>query len=60
MNGSQNVKLKGLKVGLSYRVRVVAYGHHDQPPHSSDELVVTVPGEAIPGMQPSSLRGRVG
>ncbi|XP_078804646.1 neuronal cell adhesion molecule isoform X27 [Oryzias latipes] len=43
VNGSQNVKLKGLKGGLSYRVRVVAYGHHDQPLHSSDELVVTVP-----------------
>ncbi|MEQ2313349.1 hypothetical protein AMECASPLE_001089 [Ameca splendens] len=42
VNGSQNVKLKGLKVGLSYRVRVVAKGHHEQPLHS-EELFVTVP-----------------
>lgn len=48
VNGSQNVKLKGLKVGLSYRVRVVAKGHRDQPLHSSEELLVTVPGEAVP------------
>ncbi|KAM4572579.1 neuronal cell adhesion molecule-like isoform 5-T6 [Odontesthes bonariensis] len=46
VNGSQNVKLKGLKVGLSYRVRVVAKGHHDQPPHRSEELLVTVPAVA--------------
>lgn len=49
VNGSQNVKLKGLKVGLSYRVRVVAKGHHEQPLHS-EELFVTVPGEARPGV----------
>ncbi|KAM4553706.1 neuronal cell adhesion molecule-like isoform 4-T6 [Fundulus diaphanus] len=42
VNGSQNVKLKGLKGGLSYRVRVVAQGHHEQPLHS-EELFVTVP-----------------
>uniref|UniRef100_A0A096LV94 Neuronal cell adhesion molecule n=1 Tax=Poecilia formosa TaxID=48698 RepID=A0A096LV94_POEFO len=42
VNGSQNVKLKGLKVGLSYRVRVVAKGHHEQLLHS-EELFVTVP-----------------
>ncbi|XP_027882210.1 neuronal cell adhesion molecule-like isoform X2 [Xiphophorus couchianus] len=42
VNGSQNVKLKGLKVGLSYRVRVVAKGHHEQP-LQSEELFVTVP-----------------
>ncbi|KAM4734193.1 LOW QUALITY PROTEIN: neuronal cell adhesion molecule-like [Anableps anableps] len=41
LNGSQNVKLKGLR-GLSYRVRVVAKGHHEQPLHS-EELFVTVP-----------------
>uniref|UniRef100_A0A1A8CIW8 Neuronal cell adhesion molecule n=1 Tax=Nothobranchius kadleci TaxID=1051664 RepID=A0A1A8CIW8_NOTKA len=45
VNGSQNVKLKGLKVGLSYRVRVVAKGHHDQPLHS-EELFVTLPAVA--------------
>ncbi|XP_061577032.1 neuronal cell adhesion molecule-like isoform X2 [Cololabis saira] len=46
VNGSQNVKLKGLKVGLSYRVRVVVKGHQDQPLHSSEELLVTVPAVA--------------
>ncbi len=47
VNGSQNVMLKGLKGGLSYRVRLVAKGHHDQPLHLSEELLVTVPGEAL-------------
>ncbi|KAM9753321.1 neuronal cell adhesion molecule-like isoform 2-T2 [Menidia menidia] len=45
-NGSQNVKLKDLKVGLSYRVRVVAKGRHDQSLHHSEELLVTVPAVA--------------
>ncbi|XP_042351445.1 neuronal cell adhesion molecule-like isoform X5 [Plectropomus leopardus] len=43
VNGSQNVMLKGLKGGLSYRVRLVAKGHHDQPLHRSEELLVSVP-----------------
>ncbi|KAF1386942.1 hypothetical protein PFLUV_G00100080 [Perca fluviatilis] len=43
VNGSQNVMLKGLKGGLSYRVRLVAKGHHDQPLHRSEELLVLVP-----------------
>lgn len=51
VNGSENVKLTGLKVGLPYRVRVVAIGHGDQPLHS-EELFVTVPGEALVGMKP--------
>nr|XP_046249523.1 neuronal cell adhesion molecule-like isoform X4 [Scatophagus argus] len=46
VNGSQNVMLKGLKGGLSYRVRLVAAGHHDQPLHLSEELLVTVPAVA--------------
>ncbi|XP_050929185.1 neuronal cell adhesion molecule isoform X4 [Lates calcarifer] len=46
VNGSQNVTLKGLKGGLSYRVRLVAKGHHDQPLHHSEELLVTVPAVA--------------
>ncbi|KAK1888492.1 Neuronal cell adhesion molecule [Dissostichus eleginoides] len=46
VNGSQNVMLKGLKGGLSYRVRLVAQGHHDQPLHHSEELVVSVPAVA--------------
>ncbi|XP_078023883.1 neuronal cell adhesion molecule-like isoform X4 [Epinephelus lanceolatus] len=46
VNGSQNVMLKGLKGGLSYRVRLVAKGHHDQPLHRSDELLVSIPAVA--------------
>ncbi|XP_041794434.1 neuronal cell adhesion molecule-like isoform X1 [Chelmon rostratus] len=46
VNGSQNIMLKGLKGGLSYRVRVVAKGHHDQPLHLSEEVLVTVPAVA--------------
>ncbi|XP_040018292.1 neuronal cell adhesion molecule isoform X1 [Gasterosteus aculeatus] len=46
VNGTQNVMLKGLKGGLSYRVRLVATGHHDQPLHRSDELLVSVPAVA--------------
>lgn len=46
VNGSQNFMLKGLKEGLSYRVRLVAKGHHDQPLHCSEELLVTVPAVA--------------
>uniref|UniRef100_A0A672JH06 Neuronal cell adhesion molecule n=1 Tax=Salarias fasciatus TaxID=181472 RepID=A0A672JH06_SALFA len=42
VNGSQNVMLKGLKGGLSYRVRLVTSGHHDRPLRS-EELVVTLP-----------------
>lgn len=55
VNGSQNVTLKGLKGGLSYRVRLVAQGHHDQPLHHSEELVVSVPGEAVPRWSPPPL-----
>ncbi|XP_047451795.1 neuronal cell adhesion molecule-like isoform X4 [Mugil cephalus] len=46
VNGSQNVMLKGLKGGLSYKVRLVAKGHRDQPLHCSKELVVKVPAVA--------------
>lgn len=47
VNGSQAYVLKGLKEGLSYRVRMVAKGHDDQAVlHQSEELLVTVPGEA--------------
>ncbi|XP_029951728.1 neuronal cell adhesion molecule-like isoform X3 [Salarias fasciatus] len=45
VNGSQNVMLKGLKGGLSYRVRLVTSGHHDRPLRS-EELVVTLPAVA--------------
>lgn len=57
VNGSQNVMLKGLKGGLAYRVRLVARGHHDQPLHHSEELVVKVPGEAVPGRSPPPWPG---
>lgn len=57
VNGSQNIMLKGLKGGLSYRVRLVARGHHDQPLHLSEELLVTVPGEAVPGRSPPPWSG---
>uniref|UniRef100_A0A8C8GPP1 Neuronal cell adhesion molecule n=1 Tax=Oncorhynchus tshawytscha TaxID=74940 RepID=A0A8C8GPP1_ONCTS len=50
VNGSQAYVLKGLKEGLSYRVRVVAKGHNDQAVlHQSEELLVTVP--AMPSRQ---------
>lgn len=55
MNNSQNVILRGLKEGLSYRVRLVARGHHDQPLHLSEELLVTVPGEAFSERSPPTL-----
>lgn len=57
VNGSQNFMLKGLKGGLSYRVRLVARGHHDQPLHLSEELLVTVPGEAVLGRAPPPRSG---
>lgn len=57
VNGTQNIMLKGLKGGLSYRVRLVAKGHHDQPLHHSEELLVTVPGEAVPGRLPQPWPG---
>ncbi|XP_041967082.1 neuronal cell adhesion molecule-like isoform X6 [Alosa sapidissima] len=46
VNGSQSYVLKGLKEGLAYRVRVVAWGHADQMVHSSEEIWVTVPAMA--------------
>lgn len=55
MNSSQTVILRGLKEGLSYRVRLVARGHHDQPLHLSEELLVTVPGEALLERSPPPL-----
>lgn len=55
VNSSQNVILRGLKEGLSYRVRLVARGHHDQPLHLSEELLVTVPGEALSERSPPPL-----
>lgn len=64
MNSSQTVMLRGLKEGLSYRVRLVARGHLDQPLRLSEELLVTVPGEAVserlpPPSAPSVVTGRM-
>lgn len=38
--------IKGLKPGTSYRVRVVARDPTDPTVHSTDEVLVAVPGEA--------------
>lgn len=38
--------IKGLKPGSSYRVRVVARDPADPTVHSTDEVLVAVPGEA--------------
>ncbi|XP_031438210.1 neuronal cell adhesion molecule a isoform X3 [Clupea harengus] len=49
VNGTQTHLIKGLKAGMTYRVRVVAKDHSDQTMHSTDELVITVP--AMPNTQ---------
>uniref|UniRef100_A0A8C7UMM9 Neuronal cell adhesion molecule n=1 Tax=Oncorhynchus mykiss TaxID=8022 RepID=A0A8C7UMM9_ONCMY len=47
VNGSRVYVLKGLKEGLSYRVRVVAKGHNGQAVlHQSEELLVMIPAMA--------------
>lgn len=38
--------IKGLKPGTSYKVRVVARDPADPAVHSTDEVLVAVPGEA--------------
>lgn len=45
VNGTQTHTIKDLKAGMSYRVRVVAKDHLDQTLHTTDELVIMVPGE---------------
>lgn len=37
--------IKGLKPGTSYKVRVVARDPNDPTVHSTDEVLVAVPGE---------------
>lgn len=37
--------IKGLKPGTSYKVRVVARDPNDPSVHSTDEVLVAVPGE---------------
>ncbi|XP_045552834.1 neuronal cell adhesion molecule isoform X3 [Salmo salar] len=47
VNDSRAYVLKGLKEGLSYRVRVVAKGHNGQAVlHQSEELLVMIPAMA--------------
>lgn len=46
VNGSHWHMIKGLKPGTSYRVRVVARDPADPTVHSTDEVLVVVPGEA--------------
>lgn len=46
VNGSHWHMIKGLKPGSSYRVRVVARDPADPTVHSTDEVLVAVPGEA--------------
>lgn len=46
VNGSHWYMIKGLKPGTSYRVRVVARDPTDPTVHSTDEVLVAVPGEA--------------
>lgn len=46
VNGSHWHMIKGLKPGTSYKVRVVARDPADPTVHSTDEVLVAVPGEA--------------
>ncbi|XP_018620971.1 neuronal cell adhesion molecule-like isoform X2 [Scleropages formosus] len=46
VNGSQSYLIKGLKAGMSYRVRVVAKDQSDVTVHSTEELLVTLPAMA--------------
>uniref|UniRef100_A0A8C2A3U1 Neuronal cell adhesion molecule a n=1 Tax=Cyprinus carpio TaxID=7962 RepID=A0A8C2A3U1_CYPCA len=43
VNGTRTYQIKGLKPGMSYRVRVVAKDHSDATVHSTEELLITVP-----------------
>lgn len=45
VNGSHWHMIKGLKPGTSYKVRVVARDPNDSTVHSTDEVLVAVPGE---------------
>ncbi|XP_008277133.1 neuronal cell adhesion molecule a [Stegastes partitus] len=49
VNGSHSHMIKGLKPGMSYRVRVVARDAADPTDHRTDEVLVTVP--AVPSRQ---------
>ncbi|XP_061570991.1 neuronal cell adhesion molecule a isoform X6 [Cololabis saira] len=49
VNGTHSHTIKGLKPGMSYRVRVVAKDPAEPTVHSTNEVVVTVP--AVPNRQ---------
>ena len=65
VNGSQTYQIKGLKPGTSYKVRVVAKDQSDETVHSTEELLITVPGEKarapalhVPPFPPLLFAGR--
>ncbi|XP_062850714.1 neuronal cell adhesion molecule a [Trichomycterus rosablanca] len=45
VNSSQTYQLKGLKAGMTYRVRMVAKDHTDATVHKTDELLIAVPAK---------------
>lgn len=59
-SGSQTYLIKGLKPGTSYRVRVVVKDHSEATIHSTEELVITLPGEAACPERSASVYCRVG
>ncbi|XP_065133380.1 neuronal cell adhesion molecule isoform X3 [Paramisgurnus dabryanus] len=48
VNGSHFHVLKGLKEGLTYKVRIFARGHDNQTLHHSEEMLVKVPAMVSP------------
>ncbi|KAL2103118.1 hypothetical protein ACEWY4_002286 [Coilia grayii] len=48
VNGTQTYLIRGLKAGMTYRVRLVAKDHADRMLHRTDELVIKVPAIASP------------
>ncbi|CDR00173.1 unnamed protein product, partial [Oncorhynchus mykiss] len=59
-SGSQTYLIKGLKPGTSYRVRLVVKDHSEATIHSTEELVITLPGEAACPERSASVYCRVG
>lgn len=59
-SGSQTYLIKGLKPGTSYRVRLVVKDHSEATIHSTEELVITLPGEAACPERSASMYCRVG
>ncbi|XP_021330695.1 neuronal cell adhesion molecule a isoform X8 [Danio rerio] len=43
VNGTRTFQIRGLKPGMSYRVRLVAKDHSDATIHSTQEMLITVP-----------------